>query len=430
MNCSTTTRKSKYNSYDPNLKRLVAKTGNISLATNKGVPRTTAIYWAQNIKTPISKCEESLLKEQIKKLDGLLEVERAKVLFISNLSGELSLIKQHKKSVPKKVKNKVIREVEKFKKYCTVSNLLSLIGLHISRYYKWKSEVNRCLTTNKFSCAIKNSNQLTHSEVLKIIKLASSQKYQHFSLTALWKFSLRHAIIVCSRDTWFKYINTYQLHRQKFKFKKTKYKHGVRATRPNEKWHLDLTEFDLISGTKLYLQAIIDNYIRYIVDWSVSTNKKAINTTVLIKSAKRKLKTNTHCELITDLGTENRNISVQKILLGSNIEQVFARKDIRFSNSMIEAFFRTLKNNFLYYKKIKSINDFKRQVSFFIYEYNNVIPHSCFTLQTPDEVYHKKWDESQSENIDQIKQEAIILRRKENLMIRKCGSCLVPTSKS
>ena len=34
---------------------------------------------------------------------------------------------------------------------------------------------------------------------------------------------------------------------------------GVRASRPNQIWHIDTTAIKLIDGTKVYLQAVVDN---------------------------------------------------------------------------------------------------------------------------------------------------------------------------
>jgi transposase-like protein len=36
----------------------------------------------------------------------------------------------------------------------------------------------------------------------------------------------------------------------------------VRAARPNEAWHIDVTILKLLDGTKAYLHAAIDNYSR------------------------------------------------------------------------------------------------------------------------------------------------------------------------
>jgi hypothetical protein len=266
MNLKTNKRSNAYKSHDPELKRIVSQTGNIDLATNRGVPRTTAIYWAKNSKQSVAKSmqSETYLNEEIKSLKQLLIFERAKVQFISKMAKYIYIIKNNKRSILKSIKNKIIKEIDIYKKYCSINELLSLIGLHISRYYKWKSEVEICANTKKKECGLKRLNQLTGDEVSKIIKLASSKKYNHFSLTSLWKFALRHKIVICSRDTWFKYINLYSLRRTKINPKKQKYKDGLRVSKPNVTWHLDLTEFELESGQKIYLQSIIDNFSRYI----------------------------------------------------------------------------------------------------------------------------------------------------------------------
>jgi len=47
---------------------------------------------------------------------------------------------------------------------------------------------------------------------------------------------------------------------------------GVRATAPNEVWHIDTTILKLLDGTKAYLRAVIDNYSRKILAWAVTAN--------------------------------------------------------------------------------------------------------------------------------------------------------------
>jgi len=47
-------------------------------------------------------------------------------------------------------------------------------------------------------------------------------------------------------------------------------KQGVRATKPNEYWHIDVTIIKLLDGTKVYLHAVIDNLSRRILAWKVA----------------------------------------------------------------------------------------------------------------------------------------------------------------
>ena len=45
---------------------------------------------------------------------------------------------------------------------------------------------------------------------------------------------------------------------------------GIRATKPNDAWHVDTTMIKLLDGTKAYLHAVIDNYSRKILSWTVA----------------------------------------------------------------------------------------------------------------------------------------------------------------
>jgi hypothetical protein len=45
---------------------------------------------------------------------------------------------------------------------------------------------------------------------------------------------------------------------------------GVRAAKPNEIWHIDTTILKLRDGTTAYLRAVIDNYSRKILAWTMT----------------------------------------------------------------------------------------------------------------------------------------------------------------
>jgi len=57
------------------------------------------------------------------------------------------------------------------------------------------------------------------------------------------------------------------------------------------------------------------------------------------------------------------------------------------SNSMIEAWWRSLKHQWLFFHSLDSITTVGRLVAFYVDEHNRVLPHSAFRGQTPDEMY-------------------------------------------
>ena len=58
-----------------------------------------------------------------------------------------------------------------------------------------------------------------------------------------------------------------------------------------------------------------------------------------------------------------------------------------FSNSLIEAWWRSLKHQWLYLHSLDNVSTIRRLVTFYVHEHNHVLPHSAFRGQTPNEMY-------------------------------------------
>ena len=54
---------------------------------------------------------------------------------------------------------------------------------------------------------------------------------------------------------------------------------------------------------------------------------------------------------------------------------------------MIEAWWRSLKHQWLFLHSLDSVPTIRRLVAFYVDEHNRVLPHSAFRGQTPDEMY-------------------------------------------
>jgi putative transposase len=66
---------------------------------------------------------------------------------------------------------------------------------------------------------------------------------------------------------------------------------------------------------------------------------------------------------------------------------VLAQVEVSFSNSMIEAWWRSLKHGWLYLHQIDTLATLEKLVAFYVEQHNNVVPHAAFAGQTPDEMY-------------------------------------------
>jgi putative transposase len=66
---------------------------------------------------------------------------------------------------------------------------------------------------------------------------------------------------------------------------------------------------------------------------------------------------------------------------------VLAFTELKFSNSMIEVWWRSLKHQWLFLNSLDNVTTVGRLVAFYVDEHNCVLPHSAFRGQTPDEMY-------------------------------------------
>ena len=94
---------------------------------------------------------------------------------------------------------------------------------------------------------------------------------------------------------------------------------------------------------------------------------------------------------------------------------------IHFSNSMIEAWWRVLKHNWLFLHPLDSVAKVRSLVEFYVAEHNERLPHSAFKGQTPDEVYFGRGEELPAE-LEVARQKARATRLEENRS-RRCAAC-------
>lgn len=134
---------------------------------------------------------------------------------------------------------------------------------------------------------------------------------------------------------------------------------------------------------------IVDNFSRAIFSWKLSVRKGLALTLKTLKAVGPDSETPAY--LLSDGGRENCNEAVRRVLLGRGFTQLIAKSDVHFSNSMIEAVFRQLKQKFVI-KSVESRSELGSIITDFVKQYNVRIPHSSFGGGTPVEVYQGLWD--------------------------------------
>jgi transposase InsO family protein len=100
----------------------------------------------------------------------------------------------------------------------------------------------------------------------------------------------------------------------------------------------------LIDGTKIDMHVVIDNFSRRILAWRVAEGLEIRSTVAILREpARRAVSADTIPTCVSDAGVENVNADVDELVESGLLSRVLALKDVMFSNSMIEAWWRTLK---------------------------------------------------------------------------------------
>jgi len=144
----------------------------------------------------------------------------------------------------------------------------------------------------------------------------------------------------------------------------------------------------LLDGTRAYLHAVIDNFSRRILAWRVAdTFAPGNSVAVLLEASRGATRSASAPVVLADAGVENVNAQVDALIATGIFRRLLAFTELKFSNSMIEAWWRSLKHQWLFLHSLDSVTTVRRLVTFYVDEHNRVLPHSAFGGQTPDEMY-------------------------------------------
>jgi hypothetical protein len=95
--------------------------------------------------------------------------------------------------------------------------------------------------------------------------MATAMEYRHMPIRVLGLYAQRIGMVFAAPATWARLICEPGWRRPRQRVYPPRPKEGIRATRPGELLHIDVTIIKLIDGTRAYLHALIDNLSRRIL---------------------------------------------------------------------------------------------------------------------------------------------------------------------
>ena len=235
-------------------------------------------------------------------------------------------------------------------------------------------------------------------------------------------YAQRAGQVFASATTWAKLVRQCDWRRPRRRVYPQKPKTGIRATYPNEYRHIDVTVIRLLDDTKCYLHALIDNFSRRILSWHLSQRLDPTKTCEILKEAGKGLGLTP--TVVADSGVEYVNTGVGPLMADGIVRRVLAQVEVSFSNSMNEAFWRSLRHQWLYLHSLDSFTHLEQLIDFYVREHNTVVPHHAFDGQTPDGIYFDQAD-GVRDYLTALRFQARRQRMEANRG-ESCGACAPP----
>ena len=88
--------------------------------------------------------------------------------------------------------------------------------------------------------------------------MVTSTDYRHVPISRLAILAQRLGKVFASTSTWYRLVRERGWRRPRLRVHPKSPKVGLRTSRPNEAWHVDVTLIRLLDGTKLYLHGVVD----------------------------------------------------------------------------------------------------------------------------------------------------------------------------
>ncbi len=420
-----------YRRYDPRLKNLVAASGDIEKFSVFGISKSTLRQWVKDgprefFTLPELKLDSAALVLEILDLKARLAAVQAKENLVVTTIKIFGFQIQYRRLSSAEAKTEIIAAINNAAQIQPLAACLAAIGLSAARFHHWLKRQVHCQLNDQPSCPRVSPMQILTSETNKIRELYTSKDYSHYSVASLCCFAKKVGSVMVSPSTWSRVVRQLGLKRDHIRIYPPKPKIGIRATRPGQIWHLDLTKLRLQDGTRAFVQAVIDNYSRYVLAWKVSKEYGGLATKELLLAAMTKAQS-LGLKLIpnvyVDSGTENLNEHIDLLVSSNLIFRTIAQIDIEFSNSMIEMLFYRLKHRYLFTIPLTNFLALEKGAEFYFVESNTRIPHSALKGATPEEVMMGKWTDTRIQEIKTSIENARKNRRESNRSIR-CLPCL------
>jgi transposase InsO family protein len=330
--------------------------------------------------------DQAVLYQQYRELKA---VHRAVTKIFILLSPVIDLVKVAVFNV-KQHRELIVDTILRFKEALPVKDAVRIFRISLPTFQRWVLEAKVSCSGSFFHwCSKAYPRQLVSSEANIIKRFLTDPEFMHWPVNSLAYYCSREGIVQASLSTWYKIRKLLNIKRTRYK--KIIKRKGIVSVRPNQYWHMDVTRFTTDDNMLHYIYLLSDNFSKRILAWRVGVSLKMETARDVIREAYEAALPgiDPSVNLIVDGGTENHNRIVDDFIRSctGKINKLTALKDIKFSNSPIEAINKILKTYYLPPSGIANTAQLIQRLQWSFNDYNTLRPQHRLKGLTPDEVY-------------------------------------------
>lgn len=163
-----------------------------------------------------------------------------------------------------------------------------------------------------------------------------------------------------------------------------------RAQRPNELWGIDMTKILVSSWGWVYLHVVLDWSSKKIVGYDLSLQSKTSDWLRALQRAVNQqfpggIRETGQLQLVSDNGCQPTSVRFMQECRGLGLQQIFTSYDNPKGNADTERVIRTLKEDLIWPREWRTVDQLETAVPWWIRQYNEDYPHSTLNYQTPQQ---------------------------------------------
>ena len=256
--------------YDHRIRQAIVKTGDASLFPALAIPDSTRRSWLSRGVAEVVTLNEAdaaivELHWRIAKLEKRVGILVAVVRLLVTLVRVSGATLAETRVPTASGKARLLRAITRAESAIGRDAALRVLGLTATRAREWNRRELECGLDDAPPCPRSVPGRLALEERGAIRDMVEADRYRHLSLRSLSLLGKRLGKVFASYGTWCRLVREHGWRRPRRRLYPAKAKVGIRATAPNEWWHVDVTIIRLLDRTRAYLHAVVDTYSRRVL---------------------------------------------------------------------------------------------------------------------------------------------------------------------